>query len=56
MASAKARRVEWVITIKVRSPQGTEPYVRSLCGDTIAYRASEGETATFTLKKVKSKQ
>lgn len=47
----KKSTVNWIVTIKIRSPHGVEPYVRTLCGDTIAYRASEGEVASWTLKR-----
>ena len=47
----KRGMVDWIVTIKIRSPHGVEPYVRTLCGDTIAYRASEGEVASWTLKR-----
>lgn len=45
----------FVVTIKVRSKDGTRPKVRTLGGDTIFVFMEEGMTATATVKRVLSR-
>lgn len=45
------KRKDYIITIKLRSDKGTKPICRVLCGDTIFVSLSEGQTATWTVKR-----
>lgn len=46
----------WIVTTTVRSKDGTKPIVRALGGDTVFIYLEEGQTATWTVKKLKKKE
>lgn len=53
----KKRRVKhYLITIRLRSANGTKPDIRTLCGDTIFCRMDDGQTATWIYRRDREKE
>lgn len=49
----KTKRRDYIVTIRVRSDDGSPPAVRALCGDTIFCSLTrDGQSATFTTRKL----
>ena len=46
----------FVVTIRVKSTDGTKPLVRTLGGDTVFVHLAEGQTAIWTIKQERGKK